>query len=49
MAGKLIPLTAQSKMDIIVHELAMLNACQHPNVVTFYGSYADAQHLWVSL
>jgi serine/threonine protein kinase len=47
VAAKLIPLTAQEKMDIIVHELAMLNDCQHPNVVSFLGSYANSQALWV--
>ncbi|RKP06664.1 kinase-like domain-containing protein [Thamnocephalis sphaerospora] len=47
VAAKLIPLTAQGKMDIIVHELSMMHASQHPNVLRFLGSYANSQALWV--
>lgn len=33
----------------IAKEIQMLKDCNHPNIVSFYGSYVRENELWVSL
>ena len=49
VAIKIIPLTEQDEMDSIQKEIAMLRACNHPNIVRYYGSWRAPDALWIAM
>jgi len=46
VAIKKLPLSQQN-MKLLITEIAIMKSCSHANIVTYYGSYLEAETLWV--
>jgi p21-activated kinase 1 len=47
VAIKIINMKRETKTEALVNELATMEACQHPNVVRYYGAYKVEDELWI--
>eukprot|EP00762_Andalucia_godoyi_P000223 ANDGO_02426.mRNA.1 Serine/threonine-protein kinase pakC len=47
VAVKVINMKKDTKVEALVNELATMQACQHPNVVRYYGAYKVEDELWI--
>jgi len=46
-AIKIIEITKDTKMETLEAEIAMMESCEHQNIVQYYGTYMDGQTLWI--
>jgi len=46
-AIKIIEITKETKMETLEAEIAMMESCDHQNIVKYYGTYMDGQTLWI--
>jgi p21-activated kinase 1 len=47
VAIKIVQMKADTKIDALENEIAVMNACSHPNIVEYVGSYSLGQDLWI--
>jgi hypothetical protein len=48
VAIKVMEIGENTKVDTLLNEIAMMDQCQHPNIVRYIGSYAQEKNIWVS-
>jgi len=46
-AIKIIEINKDTKMETLEAEIAMMESCDHKNIVKYYGTYMDGQSLWI--
>lgn len=49
VAVKIIPLTEADEIGNVQKEISMLRACNHPNIVRYYGSWRAPDALWIAM
>uniref|UniRef100_A0A672FZ75 non-specific serine/threonine protein kinase n=1 Tax=Salarias fasciatus TaxID=181472 RepID=A0A672FZ75_SALFA len=48
-AIKLIKMEPEDDFSIIQQEILIVKSCKHPNIVAYYGSYIQANKLWICM
>jgi len=48
-ALKIIPLKKDTKIEQIEQEIAMMDLCEHENIVKYFGTYAKGTDLWIGM
>ncbi|CAN9511123.1 unnamed protein product [Ophioblennius macclurei] len=48
-AIKLIKMEPEDDFSIIQQEIIIVKSCKHPNIVAYYGSYIQANKLWICM
>lgn len=48
-AVKKIEIQQTTKLETLENELAMMESCVHPNIVSYMGAYQNKHHLWISM
>lgn len=46
-AIKIVQMKADTKIDALENEIAVMHACSHGNIVEYVGSYSLGQDLWI--
>ncbi|KAI6213404.1 Non-specific serine/threonine protein kinase [Aphelenchoides besseyi] len=46
-AIKVIKLEKEDNFPVIQHEIQVLRECQHPNIISYFGSYFKRDRLWI--
>lgn len=46
-AIKIIQIKADTKLETLENEIAMMHLCQHKNIVKYVGAYSHNQDLWI--
>eukprot|EP00761_Pharyngomonas_kirbyi_P008374 gb/GECH01008385.1/.p1 GENE.gb/GECH01008385.1/~~gb/GECH01008385.1/.p1 ORF type:complete len:457 (+),score=90.21 gb/GECH01008385.1/:1-1371(+) len=46
-AIKIINMKGDTKLDALENEIAMMETCNHPNIITYVGSYQVDSDLWI--
>lgn len=46
-AIKVIQIKADTKLDTLENEIAMMESCRHENIVEYIGAYSHNQDLWI--
>ncbi|KAL9652757.1 hypothetical protein ABK040_010790 [Willaertia magna] len=49
VAIKKIEIQSTTKLETLENELAMMESCKHPSIVSYYGAYQHKQHLWICM
>lgn len=47
VAIKIIQIKADTKLDTLENEIAMMESCKHENIVEYIGAYSNSQDLWI--
>jgi len=47
VAIKIIQIKADTKLETLENEIAMMHSCQHENIVKYVGAYSHNQDLWI--
>ncbi|KAL9657282.1 hypothetical protein ABK040_011502 [Willaertia magna] len=47
VAIKIIQIKADTKLETLENEIAMMHTCQHDNIVKYVGAYSHNQDLWI--
>lgn len=47
VAIKIIQIKADTKLETLENEIAMMHSCQHDNIVKYVGAYSHNQDLWI--
>jgi len=48
-ALKVIPIKKDTKIEQIEQEIAMMDLCNHKNIVKYIGTYSKGQDLWIAM
>lgn len=47
VAIKIIQIKADTKLDTLENEIAMMESCRHENIVEYIGAFSNSQDLWI--
>jgi hypothetical protein len=47
VAIKIIQIKADTKLDTLENEIAMMESCKHENIIEYVGAYSHNQDLWI--